>query len=73
VCIGATLAMTETTLILAVLAQRFRLRLKEQQEIKLQTRITLRPKNGMMTILERRRPPVREVDSRPALSAMPAL
>ena len=56
VCIGATLAMTETTLILAVLAQRFRLRLGEQQEIKLQTRITLRPKNGMMTILEHRRP-----------------
>jgi len=59
VCIGATLAMTEATLILAVLAQRFRLRLKEPQEIKLQTRITLRPKNGMMTILERRRPSVR--------------
>jgi cytochrome P450 len=56
VCIGATLAMTEATLILAVLAQRFRLRLKEPQEIKLQTRITLRPKNGMMTILERRPP-----------------
>jgi cytochrome P450 len=54
VCIGATLAMTEATLILAVLAQRFQLRLKEPQEIKLQTRITLRPKNGMMTILERR-------------------
>jgi cytochrome P450 len=56
VCIGATLAMTEATLILAVLAQRFRLRLKEPQEIKLKARITLRPKNGMLTILERRRP-----------------
>jgi cytochrome P450 len=54
VCIGATLAMTEATLILAVLAQRFRLRLKEPQEVKLQARITLRPKNKMMTILERR-------------------
>jgi cytochrome P450 len=54
VCIGATLAMTEATLILAVLAQRFRLRLKEPQEIKLQTRITLRPKNGLITVLERR-------------------
>jgi cytochrome P450 len=54
VCIGATLAMTEAMLILAVFAQRFRLRLKEPQEIKLQTRITLRPKNGMITILERR-------------------
>lgn len=56
VCIGATLALTEATLILAVLGQQFRIRLKEQQEIKLQTRITLRPKNGMVTILERRRP-----------------
>ncbi|HEX3397376.1 MAG TPA: cytochrome P450 [Steroidobacteraceae bacterium] len=59
VCIGATLAMTEATLILAVLAQRFRLRLKEQQHIKLQARITLRPENGMMTILERRGAPAR--------------
>jgi cytochrome P450 len=56
VCIGATLAMTETILILAVLAQRFRLRLKEGEKVTLQTRITLRPKNGMMTILERREP-----------------
>jgi cytochrome P450 len=54
VCIGATLAMTEATLILAVLAQKFRLRLKEPQEVRLQTRITLRPKDKLMTILERR-------------------
>jgi cytochrome P450 len=56
ICIGATLAMTEAILILAVLAQRFRLRLKEDQQVTMQTRITLRPKNGLMTILERRRP-----------------
>src|SRR3984893_16754943 len=55
VCIGATLAMTETILILAVLGQRVDLRLKEGQTVTLQTRITLRPKNGMLTILERRR------------------
>jgi cytochrome P450 len=54
VCIGATLAMTEAILILAVLAQRFHLRLKEGQDIQLQARITLRPKNKMLTILERR-------------------
>ena len=54
VCIGATLAMTEATLILAVLAQKFRLRLKERQDVKLQARITLRPKDRLMTILERR-------------------
>jgi cytochrome P450 len=55
ICIGATLAMTESILILAVLAQRFRLRLKEGQKVKLQTRITLRPKNGMAMILQQRR------------------
>ena len=59
VCIGATLAMTEATLILAVLAQRFQLRLKEPQKIELQARITLRPKNGMRMMLERRRPAAR--------------
>jgi cytochrome P450 len=59
VCIGATLAMTEAMLILALLAQRFRLRLKEGQHVTLQTRITLRPKNGMLTHLEHRRQPSR--------------
>jgi cytochrome P450 len=54
VCIGATLAMTEATLILAVLAQKFRLRLKEPQEVKLQARITLRPKDKLIMILESR-------------------
>ncbi|HEY0745389.1 MAG TPA: cytochrome P450 [Steroidobacteraceae bacterium] len=54
VCIGATLAMTEATLILAVLARRFQVRVKKPQEVKLQTRITLRPKNGLLTILKRR-------------------
>jgi cytochrome P450 len=47
VCIGATLAMTEATLILAILARRFRLQLSAGQRIKLQTRITLRPRNGL--------------------------
>jgi cytochrome P450 len=56
VCIGATLAMTEATLILAVLAQKFRLRFKEPQEVKLQARITLQPKDKLMMILERREP-----------------
>ena len=56
VCIGAVLAMTEATLILATLAQRYRLRLSPDQEIALQTRITLRPRDGMRMILERRQP-----------------
>jgi cytochrome P450 len=54
VCIGAVLAMTEAALILAVLAQRYQPRLADGQEIKLQTRITLRPKDGMRMRLERR-------------------
>jgi cytochrome P450 len=54
VCIGATLALTEATLILVLLAQRFKLRLVERQNIALQTRITLRPRYGMKMLLERR-------------------
>jgi cytochrome P450 len=47
ICIGATLAMTEATLILATIAQRFRLSLIPDQDIKLQARITLRPRDGI--------------------------
>src|SRR5262249_22624883 len=54
ICIGAQLAMMEATLILAALAQRFRLRLAPGPEIELQSRITLRPKDGMRMILEAR-------------------
>jgi cytochrome P450 len=54
VCIGAMLAMTEATLILAVLAQRYRPRLLDAESVALQTRITLRPRNGMKMRLEKR-------------------
>jgi cytochrome P450 len=54
VCIGGGLAMTEASLILAALAQRFQPRLVEGQDIKLQNRITLRPADGMRMTLERR-------------------
>jgi cytochrome P450 len=54
VCIGAVLAMTEATLILAVLAQRYQPRLKDGETVALQTRITLRPKDGMKMRLEKR-------------------
>lgn len=53
VCIGAAFAMTEAVAILSVLAQRFRPRLAEGQEIKLQSRITLRPRGGIKMTLER--------------------
>ena len=54
ICIGAQLAMIEATLILATLAQRFRLKLAPGPEIELQARITLRPKGGLPMVLERR-------------------
>jgi cytochrome P450 len=54
ICIGAALAMNEATLILAALAQRYRPRLKEGCEIRLRSRITLTPQDGMPMILERR-------------------
>jgi cytochrome P450 len=54
ICIGAALATTEATLILAALAQRFNPKLAPGQDIKLQARVTLRPLNGMKMILERR-------------------
>jgi cytochrome P450 len=54
VCIGAQLAMTEASLILATLAQRFQPRLKTPQDIKLSARITLAPEGGLKMRLERR-------------------
>ncbi|HKD23520.1 MAG TPA: cytochrome P450 [Rhizomicrobium sp.] len=54
ICIGAQLALIETTLILATLAQHFRLRLAPGAQIDLQSRVTLRPVGGMPMILERR-------------------
>jgi cytochrome P450 len=54
VCIGQLLAMTEATLILACLAQRFRLRPKPGHEPKLITRVTLRPRDGLPMLLQRR-------------------
>jgi cytochrome P450 len=54
VCIGQVLAMNEATLILASLAQRYRLRLAPGQEVALQANVTLRPKHGLRMTLEKR-------------------
>jgi cytochrome P450 len=54
ICIGAAFAMTEATLILATIAQRYRLRLKSGYPIEPQGLITLRPRHGMPMTLERR-------------------
>jgi cytochrome P450 len=54
ICIGAAFAMTEAILILATIAQRYRLRLKSSHPVEPQGLITLRPRYGMQMFLERR-------------------
>jgi cytochrome P450 len=55
ICIGAAFAMEEGILILATIAQRYRLRLKPGHPIEPQGLITIRPRYGLPMILERRR------------------
>jgi cytochrome P450 len=54
VCIGAGFAMMEATLLLATIAQRFRMRLIPKQRVTAMPSITLRPKNGIRVRLEAR-------------------
>jgi cytochrome P450 len=55
-CIGAGFAMTEARLILATVAQRFRMDLAPDQRVEPYASITLRPKEGIsMTLAERAR------------------
>ncbi len=54
ICIGAAFAMAEAMLILATLAQRYRLRLLPGFPVDPQGLITLRPRHGMRMTLERR-------------------
>jgi cytochrome P450 len=54
VCIGNTFALTEGPLILAALAQRFRLEAVPGATVIPDTTFTLRPKNGVMMTLHRR-------------------
>jgi cytochrome P450 len=55
ICIGAGFAITEAILILAMIAQRYRLHLKSGHPIEPQGLITLRPRYGMPMHIERRR------------------
>jgi cytochrome P450 len=55
VCIGMALALTEAQLILATLAQRYRLKLVPGQKIVLKHRVTMRPRDGIKMVLEPRR------------------
>jgi len=54
ICIGMGLAMTEALVILAMLGQRYRLRLAPDGAVEPVGLITLRPRNGLPMLLERR-------------------
>ncbi len=54
ICIGAAFAMEEALLILATIAQRYRLHLKPGHPVEPQGLITLRPRYGLRMRLERR-------------------
>jgi cytochrome P450 len=51
ICIGAAFAMAEATMLLATIAQRYRLRLVSGHPVEPQGLITLRPRHGMMMTL----------------------
>ncbi len=59
VCVGAAFAMAEAVLVLATLAQRYRLRLAPGSPVEVQSLLTLKPRYGMQMILERRVTPTR--------------
>ena len=54
VCIGERFAWMEGALLLAAIAQRWRLRLEPGHRVETHARITLRPKHGMRMLPERR-------------------
>lgn len=56
ICIGNSFAQMEARLMLATIAQRYRLRLTPGQVIKPEPLITLRPRGGMRMTLEQREP-----------------
>jgi cytochrome P450 len=58
VCIGEGFAWMEGILLIATLAQRWRMRLVPDQKIAMQPVVTLRPRYGMQMILERRDTPL---------------
>ncbi|MBC8171478.1 MAG: cytochrome P450 [Anaerolineae bacterium] len=56
VCIGFSFAMMETQLLLATMAQRYRLRLEPGQMVEKAAMITLFPKNGLPMTIQQREP-----------------
>ncbi|MBK8020254.1 MAG: cytochrome P450 [Chloroflexi bacterium] len=56
ICVGNSFAMMEARLMLATIAQRYRLRLPPGHQVEVDPLITLRPKGGLPMIVERREP-----------------
>jgi cytochrome P450 len=56
-CIGNQFALTEATLIIATIAQRYRIELVPDQQIRPEPLITLRPAPGIRAVLKRRESP----------------
>ena len=54
ICIGEQFAWMEGVLLIAALAQKWRMRLEPAHKVEVQPLITLRPRHGMQMILERR-------------------
>jgi cytochrome P450 len=54
VCIGAAFGMMEAVLLLATIAQQFRIQIEPGQTVKMQPTVTLRPRNGIPVKLGRR-------------------
>ena len=72
VCIGEGFAWMEGILLMATLAQRWRLRPAPDQRIAMQPVVTLRPRYGMRMILERRAAPILPaIIDRPFATATP--
>jgi cytochrome P450 len=63
VCIGEPFAWMEGVLLIATIAQRWRMRLAERQRVELKPMITLRPKYGMRMKVERRADVIAQVPS----------
>jgi cytochrome P450 len=53
VCVGAGFAMMEAILLLATMAQRYRMTLVAKRKVKLLPSVTLRPRNGIQMVLHR--------------------
>jgi cytochrome P450 len=61
VCVGESFALIEATLVLATLAQRYKVALLSDQRVVLEPLVTLRPKGGLRMLLQERVSPDRRV------------